>query len=140
MTDGLLYRVAAELQRPASGLKPEDLSGLFNRYRPTGDGLERLFPGEGVEAQVKARLQKIYEATAPGFDARDLYFSVSQPCSVSADIKREFARRHLVGMGELALFTGQGSLAAEIAGIEISDDELPPVEDTIEIDIYDVSY
>ena len=51
-----------------------DLIGLFQRFRPTGQGLEPLFEAIPLGEALLARLKHCYEATAENYDENDLYF------------------------------------------------------------------
>ena len=58
------------------------LAGIFNAYRPNGDGVERLF-GHDAEGQlILQRVLAIYRATSVGWRPGDLYFIVRQPAPV----------------------------------------------------------
>ena len=57
-----------------------DLFGLFQQFRPSGDGIERLFADVPDGSQYVSRLREVFRSTNDPAGANDLYFVVRSPC------------------------------------------------------------
>jgi hypothetical protein len=101
---------------------PHRLAGMLNRYRPMGEGLERLLGNDAVEQAVHARLRRIYEATAPGCKSGDLYFVVRQPSPIDASQAMNLAREHVARMAQLAVHLKDSEVAEALAEVEVTSD------------------
>ncbi len=112
----LLTRLKTEMGLdPGAALDPYTLGGLFNRFRPDGDGLERLFAQDAVQLAVLARIRNVFKASAPSYLKTDLYFVMRRvdPCSIGE--ARQWADAHLAGMQHLADFVGDTETQRAIA-------------------------
>jgi hypothetical protein len=121
MVRGLLQRIFAETGLVVS--KPEDqhiLAGMFNRYRPNGDGVERILEGDGVEGAVRARVMRIFEATARAGKSGDLYFVVRQPEPMDPQMAVQYASDYLNGIGRLADFVNDSKTRELVASLIVS--------------------
>jgi len=64
------------------------LIGFFQHFRPCGEGVEDVFEDVVLGDEISARIKTIYEATAEGYDPRDMYFEVkSPPAMAETEIK-----------------------------------------------------
>jgi hypothetical protein len=118
---GLLERICAETNLVVtSSLDADVLAGIFNRYRPHGDGLERLLTGEGVEGAVRSRIKRVYEVTTPGWDPRDLYFVVRQPEPIDSPSAVRHAADYLLGIERLADFMKDSETRAAAKALTVT--------------------
>ena len=68
----LVARIKAETGLTVSSSTDQHLlTGLLNRYRPDGVGLERILSDQGIEGAVRTRIKKVLEVTAPSWNAGD---------------------------------------------------------------------
>ena len=90
------------------------LAGVFNRYRPNGFGLERLFNAQGVEGDVLSRLRRLFKATESG-PPSDLYFLVQDPPAIGQSAAIELAEKHVESVRALLWARGDARSATLIA-------------------------
>jgi hypothetical protein len=104
-----LAPLAARIQA-ATGLNISDardldkLSGIFNAYRHNGAGLENILDDQGIEGAVRARIGKVFDATAASYDPHDLYFVIRKFPPVDSEHAAAIVRDHLAGLAALASF------------------------------------
>lgn len=106
-----LWRQAQRM--PATGPEAEaSLVGFFQAFRPDGAGLEGVLNDVAGGAEILSRLQRIYEATAPGWDRRDAYFVVRRPQPFDPARLEEVAWEHLSRMRDISLVIGNADLTS----------------------------
>jgi hypothetical protein len=117
----------------------EELAGLFNRYRPNGAQLDGIFSHEGVEGEVLARLKRIFKVTAPGWDPRDLYFTVRQFLPLADASATELASEYLAAFKAFAAHVGDDELAEALdcVSIEVTAPVPPQQDDDLPAMMYD---
>lgn len=103
----LLERIRVETGLVVTSWEDEHvLTGMFNQFRPYGDGIERILSDTGVEGAVRSRIKRVYEASAPGCYTTDLYFIVRQPKPLDAPTAMRYAEEYLRGIERLATLLG----------------------------------
>jgi hypothetical protein len=136
----LISRIAAETGVSIRSAADEDkLFGMFDRYRPHGAGLERLLSDQGIEGRVRARLQRVFDVTAPGRQPGDAYFVVRRYEPIDETRAVELTRVYLNGLQKLAEHMGNMALSRELSSLKIvanSPSGLDPDED-MGIQIYE---
>jgi len=58
----------------------DDLFGLFQQFRPSGGGADRLFADVPNRDHYLSRLREVYRATSDPACANDAYFVIRSPC------------------------------------------------------------
>jgi hypothetical protein len=117
----LLERICAETGSVVTNSRNAHiLAGMFNRYRPHGDGLERVLAGEDVECAVRSRIKRVYEVSTPGSDPRDLYFVVRQPQPVDPPSAVRHATDYLHGIERLADFMKDSETRAAVKALTVT--------------------
>jgi hypothetical protein len=101
------------------GFDTHELAGLFNRYRPEGVGLERLLSGDGVEGEVRARIKRVFDVTAPGADPGDWYFVIRRHESLDRAAAIKVARDYLLSMQRLAEFIGDTEVRDALSALKV---------------------
>lgn len=131
MSNTLIERIEA-----ATGIvvpAPTDshrLSGIFNRYRPDGAGLELLFEASGIEGKILSRLKKVFLATAPGWKPGDLYFTVRQFSPMSPATAATIVEDYLTGFRSFAEKIGNSEVAGALSSVKVvSDNAIGKSED-----------
>ncbi len=89
-----------------AALDPYALAGLFNRFRPDGEGLERLFGADPVQQAVLTRIRHVFEATASSWKPGDLYFVVREAEAIDCDRAQMLASAHVTGLEKVAQLRG----------------------------------
>ena len=89
------FSEAAGMSPPARS--PAELVGLFQAFRPDGDGLSSVMKELRGGDEVLKRLFQIYAASADAFRPGQAYFEVS-PGRVHGEDASSIARRHLQGL------------------------------------------
>lgn len=114
----LTSRIQTETGITVSGSKDRHLlSGVFNRYRPSGDGLGRIFLGEGVEKAVTTRLKRIFDATVQSWHPEDMYFVIRKHDPIDPRHMQELATKFLKGVYLLADFIGDRETCDVVASL-----------------------
>jgi len=71
------------------------LAGIFNKYRPDGEGLNHLFSDHGLERQVCERIKRIFSVTALEWRPNDLYFSIKRFGHIEREMAIEITQKYL---------------------------------------------
>jgi len=106
-SEGLLARIRRETGLEISGARDQHiLSGLFNRYRPNGEGLDRILAGEAEEGAVRDRIQRVFKLTASSWSPGDIYFVLRRFEPIDESMAVKLVRDHFNGIALLADLTG----------------------------------
>lgn len=100
--------------------------GVFQGYRPNGDGVESLFVGLPDSDEYVHRLRTVYKAAHHDNWAEDAYFVVRSPREIATEEVIGFGRELLSGLRLMALLAklgGNGDLLSY----------LDPVSEVIEV-------
>jgi hypothetical protein len=117
---GLLERIVTEANLESSAELDQDvLSGVFNRYRPTGEGLERILGKEGVEGKVRARIKRVIEVTASSLKPDDWYFVLRYPQPIDRDDAVKLVESYLRDLAQLAEFAGADEARDAISSLAV---------------------
>ncbi len=95
------------------------LSGIFNRYRPDGAGLERLFEVSGIEGEILSRLKKVFLATTPSWKPGDLYFTIRQHVSIDPSSAATIVESYLAGFKRFAAHIGDSDVTSALDGMRV---------------------
>jgi hypothetical protein len=100
-------------------LDQNNLSGIFNRFRPNGDGLDRIFEDKDTEGKVLSRLRRVFEVTASSWKAGDIYFVLRkfEPIDHYSAIK--LVNGYLNGIVRLADFMGDSETHDTVKSLSI---------------------
>jgi hypothetical protein len=82
----------------------DDLFGYFQRFRPDGDGVERVFEGMAHGDEVLARLLPFYRHTRDA--ANYIYFVVRDPLQTTRQELSAIMNRHLAAIRQIAVAGG----------------------------------
>lgn len=102
----------------------EDYYGLFQQFRPNGDGIEQAFAGIPDSDEYVERLLEIFQATDNETCATDAYFIVRFPLATSTDELHRLGREMIGGFRSLADRIGNAELSqylGSVTGPEIVD-------------------
>ena len=92
------------------------LAGMFDRYRPLGDGLERLLVDRPAERAVRDRLKATFAAAAAaGGGPQDPYLLVRGVRRPSEDVVAACVASWLAAVGRLADLVADGEALREVA-------------------------
>jgi hypothetical protein len=103
----------------------DTLHGLFQAYRPHGDGVEEVFNGISNSQQYVERLHLVYAATADDACANDAYFVVRRPPPSTPEHAHEAAGRLVSELRHLAVVIGNQELSCylgQVASAEVVPD------------------
>jgi len=115
----LAERIRIETGLPAGKpVDPDDLAGLFNRYRPDGAGLGRILNDAGVEGEVRRRILSIFQAVRPGHPD-DLYFVVRQCEPMDRASAVYAAQSYLDDFGAFAAKAGDTELSDALGKVRV---------------------
>jgi hypothetical protein len=95
---------------PPGAREEHDLAGLFQAFRPAGEGVERLFDGSPLGQRILSRLNRMYAATAPSYGPGDAYF-VPRVATCDEATALLWASDHIASMRDIAAARGDESLA-----------------------------
>jgi hypothetical protein len=96
------------------------LGGLFNRYRPDGDGLKNLLNENGVEGEVLCRIRKIFLVTAPHWRPSDLYFVIRRYEDINSESALGIVQNYLEGFRLFAEYNGNFELACTLKNLKFT--------------------
>ncbi len=136
----MLSRIAAETGLLVS--RPSDqhiLSGIFNKYRPNGVGVERILAGGPLEEMVCSRVRQVFDATSKSWVPGDFYFVVRNSPDVSEADASEFARKYLCGLFRVAEISENNEVCEIISSLNIVEksSDLIELNDDVSISIYE---
>ena len=135
----LVARIKAETGLTVSNSTDQHLlTGLLNRYRPDGVGLERILPDQGIEGAVRTRIKKVFEVAAPSWNAGDLYFVISRFDALDQESTESIAKIHLNGIKKLADFIGDVEVSGVISKLKLM--RYPPAGAVQRSDVSDMMY
>jgi len=124
----------------------DDLTGLFQRFRPNGEGVEAVLRGLVRGDEVLGRLLALYQATANSYRPSDAYFVVRRERPMPASVA-EIAREHFAAMALIARAMGEAELEGVLRGVSpelidepTSTDEAMPDDDAPEVWLHDVVF
>lgn len=79
-----------------------DLIGLFQYFRPDGEGVEAIFAGHPFGDAILERIRKCYAHTREGYAESDAYFIPRPKESCSQTMAINLLNRHLLEMRKIA--------------------------------------
>lgn len=98
-------------------LAPDNLIGVFQKFRPDGKGLDELFQSLPRASAYQERLARLFAAAGddrrPG-GGRDAYFVVRQPPPISPEDAQSHATSWLKGLARLARRADAHELSARL--------------------------
>ena len=112
-----IKKIAVVLAQPDDSGKSE-LTGVFQAFRPNGEGAEEALGSLAFGKILLPRLKEIYQATAGGYNSRDIYFIVSEPPSTTEQEAMEYARSFIARMSEVCVSLEDRELASILNGIK----------------------
>lgn len=117
---------AAGNQEPRMHDEEDQWFGVFQKYRPHGDGVEELFAGLPNSAEFVARLRSVYQAAYHEGWAQDAYFIVRNPPPATDEELIAFGRELAAGLKMLGRFEKLGAgdprlfdMAAAVQRVEV---------------------
>lgn len=133
--NGLLARIHSETGLVIFNASDQYvLSGMFNRYRPSGQGIERILDGDNIRQEIRYRVKRVYEISAPSWRPGDLYFVVRYFEPICQTQAVRIVIDHLSGIKRLADFVGDRETSEAITMLKVvggfapglvHDDEVP---------------
>jgi hypothetical protein len=102
---------------PDALVDADAMIGLFQRFRPDGQGLVGLYDDLPNGTEYHRRLGQLYDACGDGRRSaagRDAYFVVRQPPPLSPEDAESHANAWLAAMHRIAVRTGNDELATQL--------------------------
>lgn len=96
----------------------DSLIGVFQHFRPDGEGLPELFDGLPIGDQLVERLELIYEYAGDNrrpAGGRDAYFIVRSPKKLTVEAAEHHGETWLNGLREIANAVGDTATAERLA-------------------------
>lgn len=97
--------------------KPEQLAGLFQAFRPSGNGVDAVFTGLPAGEAVLRRMKRVYRATSAAWEPQRPIldaFVVERPPRMSEKSVLDLLRKHRDLAVEISRVTGDGELEATL--------------------------
>jgi hypothetical protein len=98
----------------------QKLFGILDLYRPHGVGLERLLSGDGVEGRARARIQRVFDATAQDWKEGQGYFFIKRHDAIDGIAAVRIAREYLSGFRQLANYAGHVEVGRALSSMEVA--------------------
>lgn len=116
----LMSRVAAETGVSVAKFEDRyDLAGMFNRYRPDGRGLDRLFSADGVEGEVRDRIKRVFAVSATSWKSTDIYFVIGNYEKIEMNRAVEFVTLFLREFSTFSGFVGDAELCGSLNDLRL---------------------
>lgn len=107
------------------------LSGIFNRYRPDGAGIENLIGTSGVEGEVLLRIKEVFLATASSWQPSDLYFKIRKFSPTEKATAAALLERYLMDFARFSNYVGDADIGKALSEVKVvSEVQIGVPEDT----------
>jgi hypothetical protein len=100
---------------PGAREEEHELTGLFQAFRPDGDGVDRILDRSPLAQEILTRLKQLYAATAQSYRPGDAYF-VPRVATCDEATALGWASAHIASMRDIAAARGDEDLTRVLDG------------------------
>jgi hypothetical protein len=121
------WKSIAGVYSPRPWVNEDDLVGFLHCFRPSGEGLEKVFADVVRGDEILARLKEVYRAT-DGSESTGMYLHPTPSAPPSQTVVLQLLEEHVAKLKEIARHVGDAGLASSLDRVkryEITEGKLP---------------